>query len=318
MCRVCRNCCTSRCTKLRLKCQFGQSHGSEDSRLLPSLAAQEVRLRSIWFAHGRHQNIWLADPNDTIETAPCGGSMNNDGNDSFSSRGSGSWWSRLSQHEQIVAAIIGALITGLFGITIALISISSGPSRASTSSATGSSSAPVASSPAPVASSPITSETATKPAPHSSTPSSESVVEVPSPAPSASSSRQYLAELTPVSGNVDLYTGSAAVNGSNYLNSVMLYMALGGSTSAAYNIERQWRSLEATVGLRDDSPQKEEFELQVFADGNPIYSHLFGLGQSQHIKLNIVGVLRLELRGTLVGALYGDAYGVWGNAALTK
>jgi hypothetical protein len=126
-----------------------------------------------------------------------------------------------------------------------------------------------------------------------------------------------LADLTPVSGNVHVYTGSATVNGKNYLNSVMLYMALGGSTSAEYNLERQWRSLKVTVGLRDDSPQKEEFELQVYADGNPIYSHLFGLGQSQYIRLNIVGVLRLELRGTLVGDLYGDAYSVWGNAHLS-
>lgn len=233
--------------------------------------------------------------------------MNNNGN----------WWSRLSQHEQIVAAIIGALVTGIFGIFIALISISSGSSRTNTPSATGSSPAPVASSPAPVASSPITSETATRPAPHSPTPTSESIVETPPPVPSASSNRQYLADLTPVSGNVNVYTGDASVNGNDCLNSVTLYMTLGGSTSAAYNIERQWRSLEATVGLRDDSPQKAEYEFQVFADGNPIYSHLFGLGQSQHIRLNIVGVLRLELRATLVGDLY-DAYGVWGNAELTR
>jgi len=229
--------------------------------------------------------------------------MNNDGDHD-------SWWSRLSRHEQIFATIVGALVTGVFGIVIALITISSRPSQATPSSATGSTATPVASSP-------ITSETGTTLAPHSAMPVSGPVVGTPSPAPSASSSRQYLAYLTPVSGNVHVYTGSAIANGSNYLNSVMLYMTFG-STSAEYNIERQWRILDATIGLRDDSPQKEEFELQVFADGNPIYSHLFGLGQSQHIRLNIVGVLRLELRGTVVGGFYGNAYGIWGDAELTR
>lgn len=96
-------------------------------------------------------------------------------------------------------------------------------------------------------------------------------------------------------------------------------MASGGAYSVAYNIERQWRTLEATVGLRDDSPQNEEYEFQIFADGRPIYSHLFTLGQSQHIKLSIVGVLRLELRATLASPdWYGDTHGVWGDADLAR
>jgi hypothetical protein len=149
----------------------------------------------------------------------------------------------------------------------------------------------------------------------SSTPRGRPTTDSPKPGASAS---KYLADLTPISSNGGGYeTGNADLNGANYLNSVTLDMNFG-SVSVAYNLERQWRVLKATVGLRDDSTQKDEYEFQVYADGRPIYSHLFTLGQSRHIKLNIAGVLRLELKSTLVGDYYGDAFGVWGNADLTK
>jgi hypothetical protein len=43
---------------------------------------------------------------------------------------------------------------------------------------------------------------------------------------------------------------------------------------------------------------------------------VFGLGQSQHIRLNVAGVLRLELSATLASSYVGQAYAVWGNAEL--
>jgi len=234
--------------------------------------------------------------------------MNTSEDDSHSSARKGGWWSSLSQYQQIVAAIVGALVTGLFGLLIVLIGSSSGSPHIGVSNAEGS-------SPTSVTSPPNTSGTQTNQAP--GTPSPASVVaDSPSPS-SASSSGQYLADLTPVSNSGSFDAASAAVNGKSYLNSVILDMNFG-STSVAYNLERQWRSLEATVGLRDDSNPKDKYEFQVYADGHPIYSHLFALGQSQHIKLSIVGVLRLELRATLVEAYYGEAYGVWGNADLTS
>jgi hypothetical protein len=128
-----------------------------------------------------------------------------------------------------------------------------------------------------------------------------------------------LAELTPVANSGAFETGNAEVSGKNYLNSVILDMALGGSYSVAYNVERQWHILQAIIGLRDDSPQNETYEFQVIADGHVIYSHLFVIGQSKHIRLNISGVLRLELRATLSSpAFYGEGYGVWGDASLSK
>jgi NPCBM/NEW2 domain-containing protein len=225
--------------------------------------------------------------------------MDNGNHDSSSPRSKGGWWSRMSQYQQIAAAIAGALVTGLFGLLIAFVGISRGSPHVGTSSATDS-------SPSPVLTQPITSGARTTPANAPTSPSAR-----------ASASGQFLADLSPVSNYGTFDTGDAAINGRNYLNSVILDMNFG-KTSAAYNLERQWRTLEATVGLRDDSTQKDEYEFQVFADGRPIYSHLFALGHSQHIRLNIAGVLRLELRATLVGDFYGDAYGVWGNADLTR
>jgi hypothetical protein len=225
--------------------------------------------------------------------------MNKDEDNLFSSERKRGWWSRMSRHEQIVAAIIGAVVTGIFGVLIALISSSSGPFNGNRPSAGSSSSAPIVSSP-------TTSGAGTMPT-------------SPSPASPRSPDMQYLANLTPVSNSGNFDTGNATVSGNSYLNSVILDMALGGSYSVSYNIERQWHVLKATVGLQDDSPQNEEYEFQVFADGRPIYSHLFTLGQSQHIRLNIVGVLRLELRATLSSsAFFGEAHGVWGNAYLAR
>jgi NPCBM/NEW2 domain len=230
--------------------------------------------------------------------------MDNGNYDSSSPRNKGGWWSRMSQYQQIAAAVVGALVTGLFGLLIAFIGISRGSPHVGTSSATNSSSSPVLALP-------ITSGAKTTPANSPTSPSPGPITENPSP------SAQFLADLTPVSNYGTFDTGDAAVNGRDYLNSVILDMNFG-KTSAAYNLERQWRTLQATVGLRDDSTQKDEYEFQVFADGRPIYSHLFALGQSQHIRLNVAGVLRLELRATLVRDFYGDAYGVWGNADLTR
>ena len=85
----------------------------------------------------------------------------------------------------------------------------------------------------------------------------------------------------------------------------------------SYNLGRQWRHLEATVGLSDDSPENEKVQFQIFADQRSIYNHVFELGQSQQINLNVSGVLRLELVATLTSAYVADTEAVWGDANLT-
>lgn len=99
-------------------------------------------------------------------------------------------------------------------------------------------------------------------------------------------------------------------------NSVILYLN-PGPDSVSYNLERQWRHLAATVGLSDDSPENEKVQFQAFADGRLIYDHVFQLGQSQQVTLDVAGVLRLDLVATLASALVAQTEAVWGNANLT-
>jgi hypothetical protein len=120
-----------------------------------------------------------------------------------------------------------------------------------------------------------------------------------------------------VSDSGSLYTGGAEVNGQFCSNSVILYLN-PGPASVAYNLGKQWRSLEATVGLRDDSADNQKFQFQALADGHIIYSHEFGLGQSRQVTLNVAGTLRLELVVTIASDYVGPAYAIWGSATLTS
>jgi hypothetical protein len=121
--------------------------------------------------------------------------------------------------------------------------------------------------------------------------------------------------MTPVSDSGETNTGSTHVNGQYFAESV--YLSLNpGPANVSYNLERQWHSLQATVGLSDDSPEAEKVRFQVIADQRIIYDHTFVLGQSQQINLNVSGVLRLELVATLASDYVADTSAVWGNANL--
>jgi hypothetical protein len=83
-----------------------------------------------------------------------------------------------------------------------------------------------------------------------------------------------------------------------------------------YSLGRQWKKLDMTVGLKDDSTENQNVQFQLRADGRTIYTQTFTLGQSRHVTLNVSGVLRLELDATLVSNYAGPVYAVWGNANL--
>ena len=210
-------------------------------------------------------------------------------------RGFALWWS--SQSNEAKAAYIVGLVTllaAVIGTPIITHALGSGGGNSNPPSASRTT--------PPVLTSPTASgSTAPTPKPISSTPSSAS---------------QYLSDFSPVSDSGSLYTGGAEVNGKFYSKSVILYLN-PGPASVAYNLGRQWRSLETTVGLRDDSADNQKFQFQAFADGHLIYNHEFALGQSQQIALDVGGTLRLELVVTIASDYVGPAYAIWGNAALT-
>jgi hypothetical protein len=136
-------------------------------------------------------------------------------------------------------------------------------------------------------------------------------------AASQGSASQYLASLDEVGGSGDTFTGSSEVNGQTYANSVALDVD-PGPANVSYNLGRQWSYLQATLGLSDSSPENEQIQFQIVADQRTIYSHVFDLGQSQQINLNVTGVLRLELIATEVSSYVGQTGAVWGNAELTQ
>lgn len=139
-----------------------------------------------------------------------------------------------------------------------------------------------------------------------------------SPSGSAASqggASQFLANLDQVAGSS--FTGSAEVNGQTYANSVYLEVN-PGPANVSYNLGRQWNHLEATLGLSDNSPENEKIQFQILADQRTIYSHVFELGQSQQVNLNVTGVLRLEFIATEVSSYVGQTEAVWGNAELTQ
>jgi len=139
-----------------------------------------------------------------------------------------------------------------------------------------------------------------------------------SPSGSAASqtgASQFLANLDQVAGNS--FTGSAEVNGQTYPNSVYLEVN-PGPANVSYNLGRQWDHLDATLGLSDNSPENEKIQFQILADQRTIYSHVFELGQSQQVNLNVTGVLRLEFVATEVSSYIGQTEAVWGNAELTQ
>jgi hypothetical protein len=126
---------------------------------------------------------------------------------------------------------------------------------------------------------------------------------------------QYLGTLSPVAGSGSLFNGTPQVSGKFYPNSI--YLALNpGPASVEYNLGRQWRTLDMTVGLSDDSTENQNVQFQLRADGRMIYTHTFALGQSRHVTINVTNVLRLELDATLVSNYAGPVNAVWGSAEL--
>jgi hypothetical protein len=127
---------------------------------------------------------------------------------------------------------------------------------------------------------------------------------------------QYLGNLDPISDDGMIGTGVEQVNGAAYPNSLVFYLN-PGSPSVSYNLGRQWRKLDMTLGLRDDSAENQDVQFQFVADQRAIYARTFTVGQAQHIVLNVTGVLRLQIICVEVSTNYvGPVYAIVGNATL--
>ena len=129
----------------------------------------------------------------------------------------------------------------------------------------------------------------------------------------------YLEDMQPVAGSEN--SGAYQVNGVTYAHSISVgtgdYCSSSSST-VQYNLERQFNSFQATIGLTDQSPATAKVEFDVYLDGNKIFTGVFGLGQSQKINLSVSNGLRLRLDATPIepstGSCPGYTTAVWGDA----
>jgi hypothetical protein len=134
-------------------------------------------------------------------------------------------------------------------------------------------------------------------------------------AASTAPASQYLSNFDSVASSGSLFAGNLEVNGRHYRNSVMQILD-PGPDSVSYNLRRQWRTLEMTLGLSDSSTENEMLQFRVTADDRIIYTGNFTRAQSRHVRLNVAGVLRLDLTTTLVSDYTGSADAVWGSVKL--
>lgn len=226
--------------------------------------------------------------------------MSNGSDDSGSSRGRGGWWSRMSRSEQITAALIGAVITGLFGIIGAVIVSSSGASRSSPPGATSSSPPP-----------------ATASAPLSSEPGSPSGGSPPAPVASSPALVTYIEDLqaTPDSEPYDS-RDVAQINGNSYTHSQGAQFCFGSNERKwTYVLGRKYSSFQGTIGLSDNSVSTAKIRFEILADGRPVYSKDLQVGQSAELNVPVSNVLHLELDTTLLtqDGGCGAATGEWAN-----
>ncbi|WP_406464620.1 NPCBM/NEW2 domain-containing protein [Streptomyces sp. NBC_01622] len=129
-----------------------------------------------------------------------------------------------------------------------------------------------------------------------------------------------MGDLEPLS-SLGLGTGAADVNGNAYARSIYFSSdKIEPQNSAEYNLGRHWRTMTATIGLRDDSPTGCELRFDTFADGKPINSETLSIGESQDLKLDITHVLRMKFQVTYVSTadVTNYCYGVWGDARLAS
>jgi NPCBM/NEW2 domain len=164
---------------------------------------------------------------------------------------------------------------------------------------------------------PVASAPATTAPPAAATPAPAVTPSVSAPAPTGSSV-QYLSDLTPVELGA-AFMGSADVNGTRLVHSIVMGVHPNRETNVAgYNLGRRYTTLQATVGLRDDSPSSCEVRMLVSIDGDRRDVGVVRLGVSKPITLDIANALRLELVSEYLGSDNGaQCPSVWGDAAVS-
>ncbi|QIG41906.1 hypothetical protein G5V58_03115 [Nocardioides anomalus] len=97
--------------------------------------------------------------------------------------------------------------------------------------------------------------------------------------------------------------GGATIAGSHYPSSLR-----GGNQTASsaieFNLNRDCKTLDATVGIDDASASGSSATLTLAADGTQRFQGTFGLAQAQHVVSDVTGVFRISLSATQTGGAY--------------
>ena len=120
-----------------------------------------------------------------------------------------------------------------------------------------------------------------------------------------------LADLASVNDQ-GMESGNVNINGKAYQHSV--FARWSSDTHIEYNVNHRCTKLQASFGISDDSSTGGQAEVDVLADGTPVYTHTFDVGQHQTktIALDEPLKLRLEATSTSTGGPFG--LGAFGNA----
>lgn len=154
------------------------------------------------------------------------------------------------------------------------------------------------------------------PAPASSAPASGQAPAAPASAGQAARTApksQYLSNLDSVASSGSFFAGDIEMNGRHYPHSVTQILGPG---SISYDLGHRWRTLDVTLELSGSSAGDEVVQFQVKTDNRIVFTGDITLGQSRHVRLNVVGVARLGLATTLVSGTTGSASPIWSSAEL--
>lgn len=133
---------------------------------------------------------------------------------------------------------------------------------------------------------------------------------------------QYLSDIEPLFFTNPVESGSAVINGEAYPRTVSA--ALDKSSIPAAEVEydtgRRWKSFDAVIGIRDDSPSECSVQFEVLIDGRSVYSRDISLGNSVGISVRVNDSLRLKLSVSYVGSIEPReyCYAAWGDARLSN
>jgi len=129
----------------------------------------------------------------------------------------------------------------------------------------------------------------------------------------------YLADLEPVSTGSFSSTGSAAVAGTTYPFSAILFVSRNTKVSSAeYNLGYKCKTFEATVGLRDDTQTGVRAKMLTGVDSAMVDHGQFQPGMAKTIRQDVTSGFRMKIEAQYIAPTdrYGDARAVFGNARI--